>query len=278
MDWKVGIHIGDRQVVQLATIRDPVGAAFIALDLYAVPSSRTRIREADVRATLRAAFEEWGLPDEIQTDGEPVLNSTAHDGFPSRFQLWLAGLGIRHNRIRPGVATDDAEVERGHRTISDYVLVGQEAQGLEALRQALRSARGELNGEYPSRAKGCDHHPPLQAHPELLHPKRTFARDQEAELFDLKRVDAYLVRMQWERKVGQTGQITLGGAHQTYLVGRGYRGQVVTVHFDPQDRSFVASLPSTEDSQTPMEVKRWPARPLSAEEILDLPHEVKANE
>jgi len=271
MDWKVGITIGGGQIVQLATVRDPFGAAFIALEFYPVSGPKARIAEARVRSTLRQSFVEWGLPDEIQTDGEPTLNATASDGFPSRFQLWLAGLGVRHRRIRPGVATDDAEVERGHRTVCEYVLEGQTEQTLEPLQQALELARAELNGEYPSRAHGCDGRPPLQAHPELRQPKRPFRRDQEAQQFELQRVDAYLANLQWERKVGKTGQITLGGAHQSYSLGRQFWGQTVTVHFDPQDRQFVAVLPHEGPHQEAREVKRWPAKSLSAQEILDLP-------
>jgi hypothetical protein len=53
----------------------------------------------------------------------------------------------------------------------------------------------------------------------------------------LKRVDAYLATFTWQRKVGQTGQINVGG--QRYSVGRAYAGHQVLVRFDPNDRHFV---------------------------------------
>jgi len=64
-------------------------------------------------------FARWGtLPDEVQTDGEAVLIGRPQDTFPSPFTLWLRGLGITHLRIRPGKPTDNAEVERCHRTVT----------------------------------------------------------------------------------------------------------------------------------------------------------------
>ena len=58
-------------------------------------------------------------------------------------------------------------------------------------------------------------------------------------IFDLKKVDAYLATFTWERKVGKTGQITLGGRHQRYSIGRAYARRQVLVRFDPTDRHFV---------------------------------------
>jgi transposase InsO family protein len=272
MDWKIGIRLGGGQFVHLATVRDPYGAAFIALDLYPVQTKRTHVSEAAVRSTLRRAFCEWGLPDELQTDGEPILNAQSHDQFPSRFQLWLIGLGVRHRRIRPGVATDDAEVERAHRTVYAYAFRGSLDKSMLQMWQILQQARQELNGEYPSRANGCQHQPPLKAHPELLQPKRAFDPQRETAFFDLMCVDAYLAGLHWERKVGKLGQITLGGEHETYSVGRTYAHQVVQVRFDPEDRHFVAF-----DSQN-HEIKRWPARHLTTAEILGVKDESLANE
>jgi len=87
--------------------------------------------------------------------------------------------------------------------------------------------------ELPSRAEGCQGRPPIVAHPELLQPRHPFQPEHELALFDLKRVDAYLATFTWERLVGKTGQITLGGRHERYTVGRAYKGQQVLVRFDP---------------------------------------------
>lgn len=212
IDFKVQLHLANGQWLHLHTVRDPIGAAFITAILHPVAGKHSKVSEAQVRQTLRSAFGRAGLPEEVQTDGEGVLNPQAGDNFPASFTLWLMGLGIRHLRSRPGVPTDDAEVERAHRTLYDYCLVdGLPDTLLPALQTQLAQAVAELNHHYPSRAHGCAGRPPFSAHPELHHPPRPFDPQHELAHFDLARVDAYLATLCFERKVGKTGQITLGG-------------------------------------------------------------------
>lgn len=51
--------------------------------------------------------------------------------------LWLKGLNIDYLVIRSGRPTDNAEVERCHRTLNDYVIQGQEHLGAVFLQVAL---------------------------------------------------------------------------------------------------------------------------------------------
>lgn len=261
MDFKVDLQTEQGQWLHLHTVRDPVGAAFITALLYPAAGKRTKVSFEQVRTTLRQAFSTFGLPEEVQTDGEPVLNPQAGDTFPSLFTLWLAGLGIRHLRGRPGVPTDDAEVERAHRTLYDYVLIDHLDALVDPLQEHLHHACLELNHEYPSRAHGCYGRPPMQAHPELLHPPRPFDPHYELARFDLSKVDAYLSSLSFERKVGKTGQISLGKRLGTYSVGRSYARQKVIVRFDPSDRCFVAF-------HQDREIRRWKAKQLEVEHIL----------
>lgn len=270
IDFKLGIPLENGHQVNLHTIRDPVGEACLGACLF--PAGRVGHRPqavaADqVRAVLRASFARWGtLPDEVQTDGESVLIGRLHETFPSLFTLWLRGLGITHLRIRPGKPTDNAEVERCHRTVTDYAIVGNEQLDIAPLQQALDQAVYELNFELPSRANGCQGRPPIAAHPELLRPRHPFQPEHELALFDLQRVDAYMATFTWERLVGKTGQITLGGQHERYTVGRAYKGQRVLVRFDPADRHFVfysVAAPETE-------IGRRPARHLSVSDLTGL--------
>jgi len=85
------------------------------------------------------------------------------------------------------------------------------------LQHILDQAVYELVFKLPSRAEGCGDLPPIAAHPELLQPRRPFQSEHELASFDLKRVDAYLAALTWQRKVGKTGQITLGRRHQYYM-------------------------------------------------------------
>jgi hypothetical protein len=257
----VDIHLKQEGWVHLHTVRDPVGAYFPGAELYPAAKKKSRVTEAHVRTTLRSSFARHGLPEEVQTDWEPCLNPQPGDNFPSLFTLWLAGLGIRHVQARPGRPTDDAEGERGHRTIFDYALAGQLDQPLDFLHQYLPVALDDLNTKYPSRAHGCQGRPPVQAHPEILCPPRRFDPHQELACFDLQRVDTFLASLSFDRKVGKTGQITLGKKGRRFGIGRQNAGKVVQITFDPTNRYFVVSYQHKE-------IGRWKAKHLEVSDIV----------
>ncbi len=266
IDFKVRIHLKGGETVQMHTVTDPFSGAHIGAYLYLSGRDTSRVPLLDVQATLRACFTEWRtLPEEIQTDGETILAATAVE-LPTLFTLWLAGLGVGHRRITPGRPTENGSVERGHRTLNDYGLYGQLHRSHADLQIYLSQCREELNTRYPSRAKGCGGQPPLTAHPELLHPLREYHPAYEQFLFDLRKTDALLATCLLERKVGKTGQITIGGEHEYYQVGRAFARQFVQVRFDPATRNFVAYFPD-EQGQL-QEIKRWPARNFEAHHLL----------
>jgi transposase InsO family protein len=266
IDFKVKIHLAGGETVQLHTVTDPFSGAHLGAYLYRSGSDVSRVPLGDVQATLRACFTEWEtLPEEIQTDGEAILAATAGE-LPTAFTLWLAGLGIAHRRIRPRRPTDNGSVERDHRTLTDYSLQGQLHRSLKDLQTYLHQCRLELNTRYPSRAKGCGGQPPLTAHPELLHSPRRYYPEQEEFLFDRRKVDTLLAACSWERKVGQMGQITIGGAHERYLVGRAFARQTVQIRFDLSTRNYVACRP--DEAGQLQEIKRWPARNLEVHQLL----------
>lgn len=255
------IRLANQQWLHLYTARDPIGAAFVGASLYRAAAKKSRVNRQQVQDFLRASFAHAGLPEEIQTDWEPALHCSSADHFPSPFTLWLTGLGVTHLHSRPGVPTDDAEVERAHRTLYAYALADNLSSSVEQLQATLDQACQELNGLYPSRAHGCLAQPPLVAHPELLQPPRPFDPHYELASFDLARVDAFLASATWERKVGQTGQISLGGKANRYTVGRPWAGKTVQVHFDPTDRCLVASLNG-------QEIQRCKALHLEVEDLV----------
>ena len=75
-----------------------------------------------VQEALRQAFSHWGLCDRFQTDQDRRLVNTGDHPFPSRFTLWLAGLGISHEFARS--ASDNGCAERFHRTWYGRVVEG----------------------------------------------------------------------------------------------------------------------------------------------------------
>jgi len=265
VDFKVGIRLESGLRVNLHTVRDPVGAAYIGDFVFPTGKRQRRVKMEEVRAILRRCFARWGtLPDEVQTDGEPVLVSPHKDSFPSTFTLWLRGLGIEHLVIQN--VTSNAEVERCHRTVNDYAVVGNEGKTPEQLQHLLDQSTYELNFELPSRAKDCAGRPPVVAHPELLQLRRPFHPQRELAAFDLKRVDAYLATLTWRRVVDKNGVVSLGGKRCRYSVGRTYAGREVNVRFDPAGRYFAFSQVNDPDNV----IKRLPAKNLDVSDLTGL--------
>ena len=276
LDFKVDTVMQDGTTIDLHTVRDPVGEVCIGAVVHVAERAHTRTKRIpmeDARSTLRRCFDFWGtLPDELQTDGEPTLVVRTQDAFPSTFTLWLSGLGIHHLVIRSGTPTDNAEVERCHRTVNDYAIVGHEQCLVSQLQSILDDAVLELAFDLPSRAQGCAGRTPLEAHPESLESRHPFRAEHELALFDLKRVDAFLSSFTWTRKVGKTGQVCIGGNHEYYSVGRAYAGQQVVVRFDPSARDFVFYLPKPEQENLmeQKEIGHRPARNLTVEDLTGL--------
>lgn len=270
LDFKLKIELADGSLVHLHTVRDPVGEACIGANIFVagqVGQACQGVKLAQVRTALRQCFTRWGtLPDIIQTDGDPVLCGRAGaDFFPSLFRLWLIGLGLKHQVIRPGQPTDNAQVERCHRTVCEYAIVGNEHLPVEPLQQVLTEAVTELAFKLSSRAQGCAGQPPVSAHPELLQPRRPFQPEHELALFDLSRVDAYLATLSWERIVDKAGQVYLG-QRRRYSLGRDYARQTVLIRFDPTDRHFVF-YPAHDPERI---LARRPAKGLSVSDLTGL--------
>jgi transposase InsO family protein len=270
VDFKLGLAMTDGTQVNLHTVHDPVGeVCIVARVTLAGPVGRKppRVRLDELQTTLRLGFCRWGtLPEEIQTDNEALFTGNPTERFPARFTLWLAGLGIRHQTIRPGKPTDNAAVERNHRTLNEYVVSDQAIASLAACQQLLDQAWYELAFALPSYAQGCAGQPPVVAHPELLHQPRPYQAHFEWALFDLHRVERFLAQFTWSRKV-TAGQVSLGGQHHYYSVGRAYAKQQVWVRFDPVDRHFVFFA----DANATQALVRRSARHLTLAELTGMP-------
>jgi transposase InsO family protein len=238
MDGKEKVAIGERDVATVLNIRDPASGLLISSRalLTTTPKGWRKVTLDEVQATLRQAFEEWGLPLDVQTDHEVVYTGSPATDFPSHFTLWLVGLGLTHLTSRERRPTDQSHVERSHRTLGDLTWQDEHFALVEHLQTALDVRRQRYNTEFPSRAADCQGHPPLVVYPQARHSGRPYRLDMEWSLFDLTRVDAFLAHHVWTRQVSQAGNVRLD--NHLYFVGRAYARQTVSVRFIPVDRTF----------------------------------------
>lgn len=265
LDFKVDIEQADGHKLALHTVVDQYSGACLNAHLLLKETAvqkAERVTWREAQATLRCGFALWGtMPQEVQTDNETALIGRPGFDFPSDFTLWLQGLGMTYLTIRPGQCTDNAEVERGHRTVNDYAIVGQEKKPVSDLQLIVQQAARELVFDLPSRAKSCNGRPPVTAYPELLQPQRPYQLAHELALFDLSRVDAFLATFQWSRKTDDAGRLQLGGKKRRYNLGRQHAQQHCCIRFDPADRQLVFSLqddPSQEICRRPIgHVTAW---------------------
>jgi hypothetical protein len=238
-----GLRFGHEQRATLCTIRDPFSGAILASRAFDTTRGHhwRKLTDAEIQQVLRAAFAEWGtLPQRLQTDNEVVLAGTASDPFPTRLTLWLAALGVEHHFIHPHCPTEQAQVERTHRTLAGWLYPTEQYPDLAALQRALDHERELYNTKYPVRASGCAGLPPRLAYPSLGWARRPYSIGREGGQLDWGRVDAVLARLKLERRVSTTGRVSIG--RQLYTLGRRYSQQQVRVEYDPATRTWVFTL------------------------------------
>jgi hypothetical protein len=265
LDGKEHIVLQDGTIATVLDVREPVACVFLGSFAHAVQTAKhwRKLTLRETQADLRAVFTEFGLPVGIQTDRENLYGRPAREAFPTLFTLWLVGLGIQHQCGRPNQPTDQPQVERGHRTLFDWMAQPTPVPDLVTLQTDLDTARDKHNAVFSSHAGDCQGRIPLQAHPEVLQIQRPYHVSAELALFSLTRVDQFLGQFTWQYKVSSVGQIPIHD-HQ-YGVGTAHAGKTIDVRFDATTREFIFS-----DAQTACEVNRHPAFALDTATITGL--------
>jgi transposase InsO family protein len=238
MDAKEGIEVGAGRA-NIQEIRDIYGGLMVASQAFDAPQTDKGWQHLHLeqhQLALRQAFGQWGMPLEVQTDNDGVFVNLVDPGFPTLFTLWLVGLGITHVLSRRKRPTDQAKVERNHRTQADFAWKDQPFEKIGPLQQALDHHRQVYNEEYPSRAEHCNGHPPLSVFLTARSTGRPYHPDLEWEMFDLDRVDAFLAKQVWTRKVAVNGTVHLGNHY--YILGKKWKSFSVSIRFLPGPRSF----------------------------------------
>lgn len=265
MDGKEHVALQDGTIATVLDVREPVACIFLGSFAHAVQTEKhwRKLTLRETQDALRTVFTEFGLPVGVQTDRENLYGRPASEAFPTLFTLWLVGLGIQHYFSRPNQPTDQPQVERGHRTLFDWMAQPDPIANLGALQTDLDTARYKHNAVLPSQAGDCQGGIPLQVHPEVFQVQRPYHRTAELSLFSLARVDQFLSQFTWQYKVSAVGQIAIHDYQ--YGVGSPQAGKTIDVRFDPRTREFIFS-----DAQTTQEVKRHSPRGLDVSTITGL--------
>lgn len=108
-DFKGDVPLGTGQRCYPLTIMDQASRYLLRCQGLLTPTT------AAVQPWLVGVFHEYGLPATIRTDNGPPFASTALGGL-SRLAAWWVRLGIRPERIRPGMPSENGGHERMHRT------------------------------------------------------------------------------------------------------------------------------------------------------------------
>lgn len=267
IDHQDGLRVtGLATPVVLQSIRAPAAALAIGADVFAEHRGAHAVSEDAILDALRRHLAQWGRPHAVQVDGGIRFLGQSQRTFPSRFELFCAGLGMQVQQIRPGRPTDNGAVERLHATL-DGVLLGPAYPSVDALQQALDDHVALLNAHFPSRAKACRGQPPLAVYPHARHSGRPYDPAHEAELFDLAAVDRVLAQWQWHRQAApSTGQISF--ANKNVRVGEAYKGKTVALRFDPTDRQVVIYALGTTPGTLGPEIRRFHCAAFDQDAIL----------
>ncbi len=264
LDAKESMEIPGVGLVSFNHARDEYGRVTVLHRVHAEPERArqlARLTSESAFQDCRIAFTEWGLPEAIQTDRDTIYVDSGASPFPNRIELWWVGLGIEHRLIPRRTPKRNGTVERSHRTLQERTLENQRFESAEALQKQVDADWQELNAACPSQARGCGGQPPLAAHPEW-----------ELELFDLKRVDAYLAEFTWLRTCTSVGQLRMRKVR--YSLGAAWAHQEVAVTYDPEQRQFVFTQVRSEtrkgQEQPQLEPVRREAKNLSVEDITGL--------
>lgn len=192
------------------------------------------------------------MPQQLRVDnGHPWGTS---EGIPTALALWMVGLGVVVVYIRPCRSTDNGVVERDHGVLEGWVEL-ERCATLEQAAQHLAWGIDVQRNRYPV----IDAQARMTLYPTLFDNPRVYDPTEAVASWQLEHVYAYLAGYVLERRVGQTGQISVFSS--TYQVGAAYRGQTVYVQFDATQAAWVIR-----DEQG-RELKRHPTREINRDTI-----------
>jgi len=236
VDFKGAEAVGKVGKVAPLVVVDQASSAPLRITIY--PGSLKGVTWRDIQRELRAAFSEWGLPDFIRMDRDPLFVGSPRLEWPGSLLQWLVGVGVLPIINDPHRPTQNAQIERQNRTWMEHVALGANYADITETQHATDLARHERLAVLPSRNGLCHGKPPLVACPHLCIPRRPFDPARELDLFDFERVELYFSDWRWRRTVDKTGCFSL--ADHNIHVGAVYHKQTVEIVYDLSSHMFVA--------------------------------------
>lgn len=208
MDAQGSIRVKGLGLVSMINIKDQKSKLHCMAFPVPVKGKMSQPKTASYYWALRFAFEEWGLPRAIQVDKDSVfIDNTSKSPFPSQTHLFLIGLGIELCFTDVPPPKKQSTVERSHQTMDRQTTAGQEYRCWQQLFRFCIKRKKRINENIPNRMLGKQ--PPLVAFPKAIHSGRRYCLGNEEQLIDMKRIQRYLAKCAWYRKVSKDKTISL---------------------------------------------------------------------
>lgn len=259
VDYKGPVSIEGVGSTQIMSIRD--NGTAMTIGIFPLPPGHKTPTMQETLNLTRGAFAQWGvLPDRYRTDNGGCFVGNGPDPFPSRFSLYLWGMGVEHQLISPRCPKQNGGVERSHRTLDEHLLVELKDVSVNQLPTILTDFRDFENHYLPSRSAVCKGKTAIEALKDLPVKGRPYNPQAEKETFDINMIYQQLSTLHWKRKVDPKGEVALGD--NTYYLGVAWRFQNVEATFDPDTKEIVFRTISGNL------LKRIPVKKLSYERIV----------
>jgi transposase InsO family protein len=129
--------------------------------------------EADMVRILRAAFRQWGTPEQVLTDRGHPFHSP--DGVPRILSQWLEARGVRHIKASPGHPETLGKQERWHGSIQrEWIDWTDPVSSAEGLQEQVHDWVHHYNTVRPHEA--LEMVPPVRVYTEGYFPEHGLAR------------------------------------------------------------------------------------------------------
>lgn len=220
------------------------------------PEQWQEITVAEARELIRRVFCRWGLPERVRIDNGHPWGSAGD--LPPELALWLMGLGVVPNWNPARQPWLNPKVERNNGVTQQWVELDA-CPDHATLKERLDWASRMQREEYPDRGGRTR----LETYPELTQIRRPYSVEAEPTLWELSRVDAFLVGRTWRRRADRYGTIWL--YNRSHCLGKAHAAREVQVSFEPANRHWVVA--DLTDGEL---LACFPTHELSRERILSL--------